>query len=448
MLTDQLERHLPRLLDELADERTPDYYSDLFWQTARSSQRSAWTIRERWLPMLDVVRQPVAPQIPWRPIAVLLLLVGLVAAGLVLAATRPKPPPLIGPAGNGLVVLSRDGDIFTVDPRTNETRAIISGPEIDSDPRWSQDGSKLIFRRAAGDTEADFVMIARGNGSGVTSVTPEPMTGLTSAKVWSHLAPALRYALSPDGRSVLLMPTVNGVPVLLIADIERHAVTQLDIPGLPLGAAFRPTGHDLLFIGAQGFDGSYAGLYTIGVDGSNLRTLIEPQLDAQIWSKAYWSPDGTRIAYARRQPGYAEAAGDGRPSPILHDLRVHVIAADGTGDRVVGHQDGTWWEAPSGWSPDGQKLLIERSLVADAVGAPFVAAIVDVDGRVPDLVPQFQSAYDWYSAWSPDGTTILATPGDADGNWLQQEIWDAQTGEARPAPWTATSFPSQQRVAP
>ena len=59
MHTDQLERYLPRLLDDLADEQTPDYYDDLFWQTARTSQRSAWTLRERWFPMLEIARQPV-----------------------------------------------------------------------------------------------------------------------------------------------------------------------------------------------------------------------------------------------------------------------------------------------------------------------------------------------------------------------------------------------------
>ena len=119
MHTDQLERYLPRLLDELADEQTPDYYADLFWQTARTSQRPAWTIRERWLPMLQIARQPVVAQPPWRAIGLLVLLVGTLAAGLVLAGARQKLPPLTGPAGNGLVAFSRDGDILTFDPRTS-----------------------------------------------------------------------------------------------------------------------------------------------------------------------------------------------------------------------------------------------------------------------------------------------------------------------------------------
>ena len=448
-LIGRFERDLSGLLEDLAEPQTPDYYEDLFWQTAHTSQRPAWTIPERWLPMLDIARQPVLPQMSWRPIVVLLLLVGALATSLLLAAARPKLPPLIGPAGNGLVVMSRDGDIVTVDPRTGATAVVVGGPEIDSDPVWSQDGTKLLFRRAAPDqSEADLLMIARANGTRVRQLTPEPMTGLTSAKVSSIFAPALRYALSPDGLTVAIVSTVNGIPALFIADTDTGAISQLDIPAIPLGATFDPTGNRILFVGAQGFDGSYAGLYLIGSDGSNLRTLVEPQLDAQIWSKVYWSPDGTRIAYGRREPGWQLPVEERRPAPNQHDLRVHVIGADGTDDHIVGHADGAWWEAPTGWSPDGRTLLIERSLQADAVGAPFEAAIVEVDGQAPDVVPQFTSAYDWFAVWSPDGTSILATPGDSDGNGLQQQLWDARTGEARPAPWKATSFPSWQRVAP
>jgi Tol biopolymer transport system component len=194
-------------------------------------------------------------------------------------------------------------------------------------------------------------MIARANGTGVRQLTPEPMTGLTSAKVSSIFAPALRYALSPDGLSVAIISTVNGIPALFVADTDKGVVTRLDIPSIPLGAAFDPTGNRILFVGAQGYDGSYAGLYLIGVDGSNLRTLVEPQLDAQIWSKVFWSPDGTQIAYGRREPGWQIPVEDRRHAPNYHDLRVHVIGADGTDDRIVGHEDGAWWEAPTGWSP-------------------------------------------------------------------------------------------------
>ena len=49
MPTDRFERHLPVLLTELAEPRTPDYLHDLLSLTAHTSQRPAWTCSiERW----------------------------------------------------------------------------------------------------------------------------------------------------------------------------------------------------------------------------------------------------------------------------------------------------------------------------------------------------------------------------------------------------------------
>ena len=59
MPADLLERHLPGLLDDLAEPHTPGYFDDLMAQTAGTSQRAAWTIRERWIPMIVFARQPV-----------------------------------------------------------------------------------------------------------------------------------------------------------------------------------------------------------------------------------------------------------------------------------------------------------------------------------------------------------------------------------------------------
>ena len=104
-------------------------------------------------------------------------------------------------------------------------------------------------------------------------------------------------------------------------------------------------------------------------------------------------------------------------------MRIHVLTLAGMHDEAIGEADGPWWEAPTAWSPDGHRLLIERS-IDDLYGA----VIVDVDGHGPDVIPAFRSLDDWFAAWSPDGTTILATPGDAAGNGLQQQLWDARTG--------------------
>jgi len=428
MHTGQLERSLPRLLRDLADEQTPDYYDDLFWQTAHTSQRPAWTLRERWLPMLDIARQPVVAQPPWRAFALLLLLVGAVAAGLVLAGAQTKLPPLTGPAANGLVAFSRDGDIVTFDPRTSVTSVVIGGSTVDADPVWSQDGTHLLFRREAPDSPgADLVMIARANGSGVKQLTPDPMIGLAS------------YTLSPDGRTAAIVADVKGTPALFVADSDGRAIQRLQIGTFPYGPSFDPTGTRVLFVGAQGVDWSYSGLYAIDIDGTNLTTLVQPALYSPMEGLARWSPDGASIAYGRWEPNQ-----DRKLS------RVHIMAADGTDRGVVGHQDGAWYEALHGWAPDGTRLVIERNVTQQAPERqqPFQPVIVSLNGLTPEVPVSFDSPYPWADEWSPDGASILASPVDKDGNGLQQLLWDATSGQSGPAPWTATSYPAWQRVAP
>jgi TolB protein len=424
MQTDMLERQIPRLLEELADEHTPDYYDDLFWQTARTSQRSAWTIRERWLPMLEIARRPVVVQTPWRPFLLLALLVAAVAAGLVLAGARQKLPPLTGPAGNGLVVMSRDGDIYTYDPRTGASRAIVTGPESDLDPIWSPDGTRILFVREAPDGSGATLLIARADGGGVRQLTPDPLTDLSS------------YDISTDGRSVVLVASDRGIPSLWVASTDGGELHHL-LPGKTVwGAKFRPTGTDILFIGADGTDGSYSAVDLVDADGTNLRTIVEPNLYAPMAGDPDWSPDGTRIAYSRWLPSQKQ-------------IRVSVIAASGTGDTVVGHQDGAWLEMSPTWSPDGRSLLVERKTGTEDVWTnPSMPVIVSVDGSAPDVAIRFETANGMTHEWAPDGTAIQATPQDKDGSGLQQQLWDARTGETKDAPWTATSYPAWQRVAP
>ena len=427
MHADQIERYLPRLLDELADEQTPDYHADLFWQTARTSQRPAWTIPERWLPMLQIARQPVVAQPPWRAIGLLVLLVGTLAAGLVLAGARQKLPPLTGPAGNGLVAFSRDGDILTFDPRTSVTSVVVSGSAIDSDPIWSQDGTRLLFRRQATDAPGtDFVMIARANGSGVKQLTPEPMAGLAS------------YTLSPDGRTAAIIADVKGTPALFVSDSDGRSIQRLETGSFPFGASFDPTGSRILFVGAAGVDWSYSGLYVIDVDGTDLTTLVEPAMYAPMEGPARWSPDGSLIAYGRWEPNQSRL-----------QSRVHVMAADGTNDRIVGHLKGVWYEALHGWSPDGRRISIERSTAPmDSAGLAWEPVIVALDGVTPDLTVGFQTKHGWRDEWSPDGTAIQVQPRDREGNASQQLLWNTTDGTSQSAPWAADSYPAWQRVAP
>src|SRR6476660_3126546 len=141
MPSSRLDRRLPEILEEISQPRKPDYFDDLLGLTARTRQRPAWTLLERWLPMVDIAGRPAfARQVPWRPIAVLALILLLVAASLalVIGSQHPLPAPF-GLARNGLVAYASGGDIYTADLATGKSTAIVKGPETDVNPRWSRD---------------------------------------------------------------------------------------------------------------------------------------------------------------------------------------------------------------------------------------------------------------------------------------------------------------------
>ena len=129
MPSSRLDRRLPEILEEISQPRKPDYFDGLVGLSARTRQRPAWTLLERWLPMVDIARQPaMARQVPWRPIAVLALLLLLIAASLVwVAGSRHPLPAPFGPARNGLVVYAKGGDIFTANPATGDSTTTARG---------------------------------------------------------------------------------------------------------------------------------------------------------------------------------------------------------------------------------------------------------------------------------------------------------------------------------
>ena len=111
-----IERHLPDLLSELSDGPMPDYRDDIVRRAAQVRQRPAWTFPERWLPMAIVTRRTVAPNVPWRLIAVAALLLVLAVAALALnAGVQRRVPPPFGAAVNGQFAYQSGDDILVRD---------------------------------------------------------------------------------------------------------------------------------------------------------------------------------------------------------------------------------------------------------------------------------------------------------------------------------------------
>ena len=436
MSSERFEQELPSLLDDLYMGPMPTYRNDVIQQTARTRQRPAWTFIERWLPMVEIARQPLlAPRLPWRTIGLgfvlLALLVAFIAA--LVAAGHPNLPQPFGRARNGLVAYASSGDIYTVDPITGSSTAIVKGSQTDINPRWSRDGTLLAFeRKVQGDAGAGLLFVARADGSAPIRVTPGALAVISG------------YTFSPDGKEILISAEIDAVPRILIAATNGSGSRQLDLPAAATNASWRPPdGSEILFMDAGDDSSGYGGIYAVNVESGRVRTILARGPTAgPVRGHPMLSPDGSLISYGEWGGG---ASNDGL------DVQTHVMKADGTGDRSLPIPANAVWQAPYAWSNDGTRLLAIRGLTNGLEQSRPVA--IPVDGRSTGVeIPYpggvnlalFPSAWEW----APNDSSILGTPVDSSGAFLDQVLLDPAAGTSRTVPWASVSQPSWQRLAP
>jgi dipeptidyl aminopeptidase/acylaminoacyl peptidase len=423
----RLIRDLPEILGDLAMGPYPEYIDDVLATSATIRQRPAWTFPERWLPMVDLVRQPVfMPRVPWRSIALaIVVLLALLAAAIVYVGSQQRVPAPFGPARNGLIAYSAGDDIYTVDPVTGTATPIITGPETDRGPRFSLDGTHIAFARLA-DNGTSQIYVARSDGTGLTLVTPTPVSLATggSGRAWE------RYKFSPDGRE-LLIATASGIT---IAGTDGSGASQLDVGMLAEEPTYRPPdGNQILFIGR----GASTGLFVLDRSTAETRQIVKmnPGFDL---AGASWSPDGSKVAYWTW----------GNASDGL-SAKTHVVNADGSGDRELPSPTGAVWNAHATWSNDGTRLFLARGFTPGEDDVRGYVAPADGGSPGIQIAPagSVETACCAAWLWSPDDSELLGRPAALDAG-EPMVILDAAGGPVRTVPWNAISDPTWQRRAP
>jgi dipeptidyl aminopeptidase/acylaminoacyl peptidase len=416
-----LERDLPDVLAHIGASRTPDYRDDIVERIAGVRQRPAWTIPERWLLVDVATTRVIGPRLPsWRVLAIAaLVIVALLAAVISIGATRPHLPAPYGPAGNGLMTWTVGGHINVGDPVSGATRTIVTSDGIDVDPLFSFDGSKVAFLRRD-DAGLERLMLADPDGSDLRVLTPTP---IHDRQGWEWAG---------DGRSFVLTSDIDGLETLSVVDVGTATTHPLDL-GMDIRDAFYapPTGTSIAFLAPR--LASQARIYLVDNDGTNVRALTSPITSL---SAPAWSPDGRWIAYS------------GHDDTLKQDV-VHVVAADGSSDRVIPNPPDVDHQGDPSWSPDGRSLLVGRTYTVMPAGSTRLdaMAIIPVDGSGPgrDIGgPNVRAAGG--GTWSPDGRSIVYEA------WNQPEtlvVIDVASGTARPLPFPdIVAYPSWQRVAP
>ena len=412
------ERDLAAAFARLEAGSRPEYTEALLARISHVRQRPAWVFREWWLPAALQSSRNRSPRVPWR----LIVLVALLAIALVVAAIesgvgRPRRlPPPFGPAGNGAIVFDGVGEIYAGDPTTGTSKLIVSGPAYDFRPGFSPDGSTVAFLRRVDPAHAGAtrIVVARADGGQPRVVTTTPLIG---EPAW--------YAWAPDSRSIWVMMSGSGNSTYEVFDTSRAGPPKVVTPAFPIDPplAFQPPTAERVVVRAH--VGSEIGLYTMGLDGSDMTPVVQPfvspndQIDLVFPA---WSPDGTRIAVQR-------VGADGSTTHL------YVMNADGTGAHQVDGAAGGASVRWAVWSPDGSLIAFQRaSGVTDTNGYPVYAwAVLRLaDGTVRTTGPAL--AYDTFASWSPDGHELLilnSTKGHP------QLIVDPGGGPARTVPWPA-----------
>jgi Tol biopolymer transport system component len=376
----RFEQDLPTLLAQLAPRATPQYRDDIVRQTARVRQRPAWTFLERWLPM-DLTLDPVRGR--GRPLATLavLLIIGLLVAGTLAAyvgSRAPRLPAPFGPADNGALYTSTNGDVYVIDSITATPRLIVAGSDFDQYPLPSRDGRHISFERTvAGGAR---MVVADENG------TNERVLAGTYTEV-------AEVDWAPTGQQVAIISRIGGVPALSILEVDGSKATAIDLGMEPQSFWYLPNGQ-IAFKGRQrGAAGSTYGLYVVALDGTDPKLILPLSTDVGRWMDPSPSPDGTKLVYHRWTD----------PGPHGQLGIVDIKTGD---DRPLVPTNAAPEEEHEGaqFSPDGASVMFSRftadrstlSVVPVNGGAAIDIGEDDFGNQMP------------IAAFSPDGLSVIA----------------------------------------
>ena len=199
-------------------------------------------------------------------------------------------------------------------------------------PRWSPDGSRIAFSVTSGSPAINSdIWVMNADGSGLVNLTHAPQQ--------ENMEPSW----SPDGKQLVFSALVGNTLGLSLMRADGSQKRPL-LTGMEGDSpAWSPDGRKIAFISQ--LSDTLSTIYVMNPDGSGITRLARAQ---GYYSALVWSPDSKHLLYA-----YA--------SDSLGSSNVYLMNADGSGQvRLAGSSSDVASFFPTGWSPDGTKILFER----------------------------------------------------------------------------------------
>lgn len=313
----------------------------------------------------------------------------------VVAATAVLVP--IGDAAaatNGPIVFEaeagRGRQLFTIGPDGTGLKQIThipaTGPKDDpggpGEPAWSPDGSTIAFNGVSGHGVNLFTVKPDGSGLFELPLAVGEFNG--------------DPAYSPDGTRVSFdqdtgptAPKVHGIFIANADGTNARRLTRSPATkkAFDTESQWSPDGTRMAF--TRVLREGRAAVYVVRLDGSGLKRLTPPRLDA---ASPDWSPDGTTIVFnSHFDPGPGQSA------------NLYTISPDGSHRRALTHHHGGRAHSfRASWSPDGTKILFSRFKQGKGKSFTFELYTAKPDGtgvqRLTNLPRKFPSNADWGTA--------------------------------------------------
>jgi len=266
-----------------------------------------------------------------------------------------------------------------------------------------------------------IVFSGEGRGRSATALYALGADGKNERLLLGAGAAVSDPALSPDGKEVAYVQSVNGAPQLMVADADGsnpRALTHLNGNYLRL-PNWSPDGKQIVFAATKG---SHTALYIINAVGGDPTAITDGSFDCH---DPAWSPDGKQIVYA------ADVSRNG--SFQLYELD----RGAGKSKQLTGSAKSNYGPA---WSPDGTKIAFVST--RDGTANLYV---MNADGSEQKLLSyDAPTAENRDPSWSSDGRWLAFDSNRAGGFALF--VMSAEGSAAGPV--IRLTDPAQQSFTP
>jgi Tol biopolymer transport system component len=313
-----------------------------------------------------------------------------------------------------------------------QTRLTYSGAN-DDHPRWSPDGTKILFQSDRDTPETGFadVYVMNADGGGQTRLTTDASDD--SAAVWS-----------PDGTKIAFQSMHTGVSYqVYVMNADGSGRTNLsNSTANDIQPSWSPDGTKIAFASDRDQAG-FSSIYVMNTNGSSQTRLTFSGSGFRDEQPA-WSADGMKVAFTSTRDSiivtWQETNDDGglvTKSELHVNKEIYVMNSDGSAQTRLTDDLGND-DSPS-WSPDGSKIVFRSDRERDCCDPTAQVWSMNADGTSQVNLSQSGNG-DYSASWSSNANQPpVANAGGAYSGFTAQAVNFNSSGSFDPD-GTITSY--------